>query len=290
MTVKPLMMSCNTIPDIDKDIKYPVLASYKLDGVRGCVQDGQLASRSGKAHTLNRYVTDYLSKDIFEGLDGELCLAGDDWNNFNANQSAFTTQSGQPDFIWYVFDDISKPFMSAKKRKDLAKARVDKLFELGYPVFFCEQVLVGSPEELRIVYNMARTSGYEGLIVMDPNGLYKHGRSTLRQGTSLKLKPSNDSEAKVIGFEELMHNLDAGNSKKLENLVPGNKLGALVVDWNGVQFNIGTGFTDSQRIYIWNNRDIIKGQLVTFKYMETFPDTGCPRAPVFKGFRNKVDL
>lgn len=290
MTVKPLMMSCNTIPNIDKDIKYPVLASYKLDGVRGCVQDGQLASRSGKAHTLNRYVTNRLSNNIFEGLDGELCLNGKDWNNFNANQSAFTSQGGEPKFVWYIFDDISKPYMSAEARKRLAKARVDKLYDLGYPVFFCEQYLVHSPTELRNLYEQARTSGYEGLIVMDPNGLYKHGRSTLKQGTSLKLKPSKDSEAKVIGFEELMHNLDAGNSKKLENLVPGNKLGALVVDWNGVQFNIGTGFTDSQRVYIWNNRDIIKGQLVTFKYMETFPDTGCPRAPVFKGFRSKVDL
>lgn len=290
MTVKPLMMSCNTIPDIDKDIKYPVLVSYKLDGVRGCVQDGQLASRSGKAHTLNRYVTNRLSNNIFEGLDGELCLNGKDWNNFNANQSAFTSQGGEPNFVWYIFDDISKPYMSAEARKRLAKARVDKLYDLGYPVFFCEQYLIHSPTELRNLYEQARSRGYEGLIVMDLKGLYKHGRSTLKQGTSLKLKPSNDSEAKVIGFEELMHNLDAGNSKKLENLIPGNKLGALVVDWNGVQFNIGTGFTDSQRVYIWNNRDIIKGQLVTFKYMETFPDTGCPRAPVFKGFRSKVDL
>lgn len=288
--IKNLMLSCNTLPDIDKDIKYPCLASGKLDGVRGCVQDGQLVSRSLKAHTLNRYVTTYLSKPIFEGLDGELCLAGESWNNFQANMSAFTTQSGEPKFVWYVFDDISKPFLSAQKRKALAKERVQVLFDLGYPVTFCEQELVGSPTRLRIMYETFREAGYEGLIVMDPDGLYKHGRSTLKQGTSLKLKPCHDSEAIITGFEELMHNLDAGNSKKQENMVPGNKLGALLVTWRGTQFGIGTGFTDAQRQFIWNNQKGLKGHLVTFKYMETFPDTGIPRGPVFKGFRHKVDM
>lgn len=288
--INNLMLSCNTLPDIDKDIKYPCLASGKLDGVRGCVQDGQLVSRSLKAHTLNRYVTNYLSKPIFEGLDGELCLAGENWNNFNANQSAFTTQSGEPKFVWYVFDDISKPFMSAQKRKALAKERVQVLFDLGYPVTFCEQELVGSATRLRIMYETFREAGYEGLIVMDPDGLYKHGRSTLKQGTSLKLKPCHDSEAKIVGFEELMHNLDAGNSKKLENMVPGDTLGALIVEWQGVQFGIGTGFSADQRKSIWRRRDKLHYSMVTFKYMETFPDTGIPRGPVFKGLRSKVDM
>lgn len=288
--IKPLMLSCNTIPDIDKDIRYPVLASGKLDGVRGCVQDNGLVSRSLKSHTLNRHATAYLSKPIFEGLDGELCLAGEDWNNFNANQSAFTTQGGAPNFIWHVFDDISMPYSSAKHRKELTKERVHVLFDLGYDVTFCEQKLIECAKDLRYMYDEHREKGYEGLIVMDPGGLYKHGRSTLRQGTSLKLKPQNDSEAKIIGFEELMHNLDAGNSKMKENMVPGNKLGALIVDWNGIVFNIGTGFTDAQRVYIWQNRVQLFNQYVTFKYMETFPDTGVPRGPVFKGLRNKVDM
>lgn len=288
--IKPLMLSCNTIPDVDKDIRYPVLASGKLDGVRGCVQNNTLVSRSLKSHTLNRHATASLSKPIFEGLDGELCLAGDKWNDFNANQSAFTTQGGAPNFIWHVFDDISMPYSSAKHRKELTKERVRVLFDLGYGVTFCEQKLIECAKDLRYMYDEHREKGYEGLIVMDPNGLYKHGRSTLRQGTSLKLKPQNDSEAKIIGFEELMHNLDAGNSKMKENMVPGNKLGALVVDWNGVVFNIGTGFTDAQRIYIWQNRPQLLNEYVTFKYMETFPDTGAPRSPVFKGLRKKVDM
>lgn len=288
--INPLMLSCNTIPDIDKDIRYPVLASGKLDGVRGCVQETNLVSRSLKNHTLNRHATTYLSKGIFEGLDGELCLKGNSWNDFNANQSAFTTMGGQPEFIWHVFDDISKPYVTAKNRKAMTQERVRVLFDLGYDVTFCEQKIIDTAKDLRYMYDEYREKGYEGLIVMDPNGLYKHGRSTLRQGTSLKLKPQNDSEAKIIGYEELMHNLDAGNSKRKENLVPGNTLGALIVDWNGVQFNVGSGFTAAQRKHVWDNRSKFMGTLVTFKYMETFPDTGAPRSPVFKGFRSRNDL
>lgn len=288
--INPLMLSCNTIPDIDRDIRYPVLASGKLDGVRGCVQEANLVSRSLKNHTLNRHATTYLSKGIFEGLDGELCLKGESWNNFNANQSAFTTMGGQPEFIWHVFDDISKPYVSAKNRKAMTQERVRTLFDLGYDVTFCEQKLIECAKDLRYMYDEHREKGYEGLIVMDPNGLYKHGRSTLKQGISLKLKPQNDSEAKIVGYEELMHNLDAGNSKRKENLIPGNTLGALIVEWRGVNFNIGTGFDAAQRAYVWLNRTKLLGSLVTFKYMETFPETGIPRSPVFKGFRSKVDL
>jgi DNA ligase-1 len=287
--INKLMLSCNTIPDIDKDVRYPVLASGKLDGVRGCVQEGQLLSRSLKS-SLNRHVTEYFSKPIFEGLDMELTLPGDDWNNFNANQSAFMEQSGKPEFVAHVFDDIAKPYISAKNRKALTKARVDVLLDLGYRTLFCEQKLIDCAKDLRYMYDEHRERGYEGLIVMDPNDLYKHGRSTLKQGTSLKLKPQNDSEAEIVGFEELMHNLDAGNSKRQENLVPGNKLGALIVKWRGVTFNIGSGFTDAQRVHIWMYKEMYAGKLVTFKYMEVFTDTGIPRGPIFKGLRSKADM
>lgn len=287
--INKLMLSCNTIPNIDTQIRYPALASGKLDGVRGCVQESQLLSRSLKS-SLNRHVTDYFSKGIFEGLDMELTLPGEKWNDFNANQSAFMEQSGKPEFVGHVFDDISKPYMSAIKRKELTKERVAVLFDLGYKVFFCEQRLIQSAAEMRYMYDEHREQGFEGLIVMDPKGLYKHGRSTLNQGTSLKLKPQNDSEAVVIGFEELMHNLDAGNSKRKENLVQGHTLGALIVKWRGVMFNIGTGFTAHHRKYIWDNRAKYEGAFVTFKYMETFPDTGIPRGPVFKGFRAVGDM
>lgn len=284
-----LMLSCNTLPNIDTEVSYPCLASGKLDGIRGCVQKGAPRTRTLK-DLPNRSTRARLSSPALEGLDGELTLKGSLWNDFNANQSAFMSHDGTPDFIFHVFDDISKPHMPAAKRKALARERVYVLRDLGYPVEFCEQHEVNSPAELRVLYADYRERGYEGLIVMDRLGCYKHGRSTLKQAISLKLKPCNDAEAVVVGFEELQHNTDAGNTQRQENMVPGNMLGRLNVSWNGVLFGIGSGFTISQRQEIWRNQSAYLGKLVTFKYMEVFKDTGIPRGPIFKGWRSKDDV
>src|SRR6185312_4948109 len=48
--------------------------------------------------------------------------------------------------------------------------------------------------------------GYEGIMVRDPAGLYKQGRSTVAEGGLLKVKQFLDAEATIIGFEEQMHN------------------------------------------------------------------------------------
>jgi DNA ligase-1 len=59
-------------------------------------------------------------------------------------------------------------------------------------------------------------------------------------------------------------------------------------DPDGTTFNIGTGFTASQRAEFWANRHEIVDQLVTFKYF----DHGikeAPRHPVFKSFRHIED-
>ena len=156
-------------------------------------------------------------------------------------------------------------------------------------VRYVPQQLVSHPDEVIAKYNDYRDLGYEGLIICDPYAVYKHGRSTLKQGIMLKLKPVEDDEATIVGMEELMHNEDAGNSKCQENLVPGGMLGALVVSWKGKTFNIGTGFNHEQRKDMWDNAKDYIGKLVTFKYME-LSKYGVPRCPVFKGIRSGADV
>src|SRR4029078_1438409 len=57
--------------------------------------------------------------------------------------------------------------------------------------------------------------GYEGIMLRDPLGQYKCGRSTENEGILLKLKRKMTSEASVIGFQERMHN---ANELKTDNL------------------------------------------------------------------------
>lgn len=284
--MKKVMLASNEKLDINT-IQYPVLASGKIDGLRGIVQEGQLVSRSLKS-TINRHVTGCLSHSLFEGLDGELTVPGIDWNNFDVNQSTFMTQSGEPKFIFHVFDDMSCKG-TAIARKAQAKIRVSELKARGFPVEFCEQHMIHNPSQLLMMYEEFRAKGYEGLIMVAPNGQYKHGRSTTKQGLALKLKPSEDSEGVIIGMEELMTNLDAGNSKKLENLVPGGVMGTLLLRWNGKAIKIGTGFTYAQRLDMFQNLDKYLGKLAKFKYME-LTKSGEPRHAVFVGIRHKDDL
>lgn len=295
--MKKVMLAANEQPNLD-ELDYPVLASGKIDGVRICIQDGKCVAGRSLKPSINKWVIDALSDPIYDGLDGELTLAGEDWNNFNKNQSVIMTKSGKPPaLIFHVFDEMSDYALTkqAIHRKEYAKqhveaiTRVHEKFHPDLSIRFCEQRLVHNAEDLRNMYDDYRALGYEGLIVMKPTSYYKHGRSTLNQGIMLKLKPSEDSEAVITGMEELMHNTDAGNSKLKENLVPGNMMGKLNVRWKGKLFNIGTGFSHEQRKEMWENQDKYLGKLAKFKYMELTP-YGIPRSPVFIGIRHKDDL
>jgi DNA ligase-1 len=144
--------------------------------------------------------------------------------------------------------------------------------------------------------------GFEGTIVRDPDGRYKFGRSTMREGLLLKIKRFNDAEAVVVGVEELMHNgneatLDRlGHSKRSShkgNKMASGKLGALVVEnvVNGkrVRFKVGTGFKDNERKQLWSDRNSLIGRYAKYKSME-FGTKDAPRHPVFLGFRHKNDM
>ena len=107
----------------------------------------------------------------------------------------------------------------------------------------------------------------------------------------LKLKPFEDAEAVVICMNPLMRNMNEAEKNELgynrrghssENKVPDNMLGSLTCQWNGVEFEVGTGFNDAERYSFWE-RDLA-GAVVTFKYQGVGPN-GKPRFPVFKSVR-----
>ena len=62
-----------------------------------------------------------------------------------------------------------------------------------------------------------------------------------------------------------------------------------VVTKEGVDFEIGTGFTEAQRIEFWKDRKNLLGKLVKYRSQEIGVKDR-PRFPVFHGFRDKIDL
>lgn len=274
------------------DIRYPLLASPKLDGVRALITEKGVLSRSLKPIP-NRAVQSALSK-LPVGYDGELIVgSATSPTVYRDTVSMVMSADKLALFTFYVFDTFKDGHLNYSRRfHDPWRG------ELPFPAVLLEQRYITREDELREYEEQMLDLGYEGLILRRLDAPYKHGRSTLKEGYLLKLKRFEDSEAVVIGFEELMHN---GNEAKInelgrtarsshkENKYGLRTLGALVCRWNDVVFNIGTGFDAADRDEIWKNRDKYMGKLAKFKY---FPIgmKDAPRHPVWLGWRDRRDM
>ncbi len=282
-----VMLAYNKVIDPEQ-LTYPVIASVKEDGYRCAIVNGKPQTRSGK-QLANIYTRESLEALDLPELDGELILR--DSKSFNSVQSAFGSHGGKPNFRFVVFDCFDKPTQPYERRFE----RVAKWLqhnELGGRLILARNFVVNSPEELWELFHMALDNGDEGLIIRDPKGPYKNGRSTLKQGWMLKLKPHEDAEATIIDVLELMHNEDAGNSNKLENMVPGNTMGAFMCKMPcGKTFKTGTGkgLTHKLREEFWANRNKLIGKPLTYTYHK-LTEAGIPREPRIKGIRDLKDI
>ena len=96
-------------------------------------------------------------------------------------------------------------------------------------------------ERYKEINALAIKGGYEGIMLKDPSAGYKCKRSV----AWLKLKPFIEVSLTVVAVEE-------GTGKNV------GRLGALVCegddDGRRILVNVGSGFSDDQRIDYWNNR------------------------------------
>ena len=278
-------------------IKYPVLASIKLDGIRCIVKNRIVYSRTMKPIP-SKTVQELFGKPEYEGFDGEL-LYGDmfDEKVFNLSTS-FCMSKSIPiglDVLgikFYVFDITgAEPHI---KRLSILSSK-----ELGRNVVLHLPTTVKTPEELTHFEENVLSKGGEGVMIRSIDGPYKQGRSTLKEGYLLKVKRFTDEEAIITGFDEKMHNMNEAKvdalgytdrSTSKEGMVGANTLGAIVVQsekWG--EFRIGTGFDDALRKEIWENKNEYKGKLAKFKYFATGV-VDKPRFPVYLGIRDKIDV
>ena len=281
--------------DLD-NIKFPVLASPKLDGVRVIVNDGVVYSRNFK-RIPNDHVQALFGRKECEGFDGELIVGPATSDTvFQSTTSGVMTGSGKPDVVFHVFDDTSINDNFENRYYQLDR-RVKKKCR-GIKVALVSHIHITNLKDLLDFEEECVAQGYEGIMIRDPHSKYKHGRSTTKEGGLLKVKRFEDDEAVVIGVEELMTNNNAQEldnlghkvrSSKKEGMVPAGKLGALIVKHKTFgEFKIGSGFTEDARIKLWRERDELKGRLAKFKYQPSGVKDK-PRFPVFLGFRNKID-
>ena len=291
MAFKPLL--AETITDFAA-LRYPLVASPKLDGIRSINLGEGLVSRTLKPIP-NDHVQSLFGGAELRGLDGEL-ICGDPTakDAYNKTYSAVMSKDGTPDVTFFVFDHVESPMAPFTERL----AKVHKMM----PQLNCvvvEQRLVHDEAALLNLEERWLGQGYEGVMVRSPNGRYKYGRSTEKEGILLKLKRFRDDEFKVIGFEERLHNGneatidELGRTKRSshqENKTGRGDLGALILETSeGIQFNCGSGFTDDQRREIWDNKEAYLGQFAKVKHF-AYGVVEKPRFPTFLGWRSPIDM
>lgn len=280
--------------------KFPYLATPKIDGIRFIMIDGVAVSRSFKP-IRNAYIQKTLQQWLPNGIDGEL-TCGD---SFQSSSSAIMSVDGRPDFHCWVFDFVNPnsgyidPYCERIQDPVLSSLETEYAQDPIFGLTVLRPELVENEEQLRAVEEQYLDAGFEGVMVRDPNGTYKFGRSTVKENTLLKVKRFLDDEAVLIDVLEKQHNLNEatqdafGRTKRStcqDGKVGAGTAGTLIVrNADGIEFGVGTGLDDAMRSKIWANPSEYIGMMVKYKY---FPVSikEKPRHPVFLGFRHCEDL
>jgi DNA ligase-1 len=278
---------------------FPCYVSPKLDGIRAHVFDGVVYSRKLKPIP-NAFAQKLLGRKSLQGFDGELTVGSAASSEvFRATTSGIMSAAGEPDIVYHVFD-IIEPGILFSDRLSKLKRLVGSLPKgLQERVLVVPQFMVSSMSELVAYEERFLALGYEGLMARSIDGEYKFGRSTVREGILLKVKRFEDSEARILGLEELQNNhnsatLDAlGHTKRSTNKsgkVGAGVLGALLVEdvHTGAKFSIGSGFSAAERSELWGVRHTLIGQLAKYRFFPT-GSKEAPRFPTWQGIRDERD-
>jgi len=281
----------------DMERKFPYISSPKLDGIRCVIKDGVALSRTLKPIP-NKHIQSILGNHRLDGLDGEI-IVGDptDDDCFRNTTKVVMSHDKVEDFTYFVFDhteiDKSFDYRFSEAYKQCCESGIVQVRALNHACVWSEEELIERENEFV-------AQGYEGLMLRDLQGRYKYGRSTLKEQILIKVKRFTDSDAIVLGYEEQERNEnekvinELGNSKRSSHNAGKTKsgtLGALIVkDFHtGVEFNIGTGLSASERQYIWDNQNYYLGQILKYKFFPVGVKDK-PRHPVFLAWRSPMDM
>jgi DNA ligase-1 len=246
-------------------LRYPLLATPKVDGIRFLVVNGKAVTRSLNPIP-NDHVRTWIEANLYEGTDGEITVPG----GFGATSSAVTRKDGTPDFTLHVFD---------RYRPEPYVQRIAGLVGLHHHanrVRVLAPVEIKDEAELWAFEDRCLADGHEGIILRDPAGRYVCGRTKEEDGLFLKLKRHADDEAIVL----TVFPMDGSDTEA----------GGLAVEWKGVRFNIAWNSSlGLSRADVWAMHESLRGRIVRFRHQPNGAKR-LPRFPVLTGFREGWDL
>ena len=269
--------SCKTLVQI---ISKGVYASPKFDGYRclAVIDEGAvvLYSRSGTEFVNFPSIAESLTRSFPSGkfvLDGEIMS-----DDFQAMQkSAFANKRGTTvgDVKYFVFGFVPYEEWESKNFKMLTTQRLAKLEELRPSfednVVIVDQKHVNNSSDAYKFEADCMAKGYEGAMLL-PDIPYYLGK---KSNKLLKLKTMESQDCRVIGLYE------GESGSRLD----GTMGGVTLIQENGVGCKCGSGFSDEDRSYMWNNQSEFVDKIAEIKYQELTED-GVMRFPVFLRWRN----
>lgn len=274
------------------DIPLPTLVSFKLDGIRCIIKDGQMYSRALKQFPNVKLYERFehlmrFSKENNIILDGELLAKSLTFNEL----SGITRQLDKElpdDLNFYCFDCIkAEDFNLDFQTRYLMTMLLPDMqyFEhLTHKTFH-------TCEEIEAYYTQALEWGCDGLILRNPKGIYKFGRATIKENIIYKLKPFQTFDSKVkyviqatevrAGAEKKINELGRSvTSKKKDDRVLIEKASAFLVDYNGLDLKVTIAMSDKEKEEIWKNKESYIGKYVEYKGMLVgMKEGGLPRHP-----------
>lgn len=288
MNFKPMLSADASAVDL-ATLRYPLLVSPKLDGIRCVVWEGVTYSRNAKP-IRNKFVQAWAADK--HNLDGELVVgSATDPHCLNITQSGVMAFDGEPDFTFHLFDSPER--YSPHEFIVSLEWAFRNAYDEDDRIVCVPHAMVYNVAELLALEERYLTEGYEGVMLRHPTLGYKYGRSTLREGGLMKLKRFQDGEATVTGLEEGTRNDNAlqrdalGRAKRTthkENLVPSGMVGTILVDssqWGALRVAPGVMNHFHRELY-WTDKTQLVGKTIHWRSFG-YGVKDKPRFPRFYG-------
>jgi len=311
------MLAPNDEPNLN-EIKYPILASYKLDGIRCIFLKGEMVSRSLKP-IQNKQLREKFKPLADYTREHSLILDGEIYSpklTFQQITSLVMTQDFEDKksikkyghivqipvhLKFHCFDaikddDLDSPFIDRVK---LVETTAMLFKNIMYPV---QEYLLNSKKEVEKHFEIALDNGEEGLILRNPQGRYKCGRGTLKEGLIYKVKPYRTFDAQIIGVvqstvvdpnaEKKTNELGRSvTSKKKDDRILIEKASAFMVEYTEDcqtdyprKLKVVIAMPDEAKEEIWRNKEQYIGRWIEYKGM-LIGAKDVPRHPVMLRFR-----
>lgn len=275
--VKPMLCGVYD-PNDAKSQKIRWLGSVKIDGLRAFIymKDGELrtSSRGGQNYDVamtyilqDPYIKQLLTNNPELILDGEVYKHGWTLQKISGLGRLESLHEDHKQLRFYCYDivDLKKPFKDRLKILKTINPPENSLLTM------VDHVEVQGDKEIVALHDKYVAEGYEGLVIRDPDQLYKPGSKGKHM---LKRKVFIDSEFKVIGFSEGLREEDF--------------VFKLITE-DGKEFEAKPIGDRALKKWYREHMDELIGEMATVKYFHLTPD-GIPNLPVLKSFRIKKDI